>query len=68
MTLIQGYWSKVKVTVLIMVKQCPGHTFSVKAWIGLIIHKVITLDPRKCQDFDPRSLVRGQGHYTLIGF
>jgi hypothetical protein len=69
MTLIQGYCSEVKVTVIIKwFKHSPGHKFSLKAWIGITFHRIITLDPRKCHDLDPTSLVKGQGHYTHSGF
>jgi hypothetical protein len=39
-------------------------SFPLKAWIGIIFHRIVTLDPRKCQDLDPRSLVKGHDHYT----
>jgi hypothetical protein len=67
MTLIQGCRSKVKVTAyngLNIVRAM----FSLKAWSGIIFHKIITLDPRKCHDLDPRSLVKGQGQYIQSSF
>jgi hypothetical protein len=54
--------------MLIWFKHCPGHNLSLKAWIGIMFHRIVTLDPRKCHDPDPRSLVKGQGHYIHSGF
>jgi hypothetical protein len=51
-----------------MLIHCAGHKFSLKAWIGIIFHRIVTLDPRKCHDLDPRSLVKGQGQYTHVVF
>jgi hypothetical protein len=45
-----------------------GHKFSLKAWIGMIFHRIVTLDPRKYHDLELRLLVKGQGHYTHSGF
>jgi hypothetical protein len=67
MTLIQGHWSKVKVTIPIVFWHCPSHNFSLSLWFGIIFPRIVTLDQRKCYDLDPRSLVKGQGHYTHNG-
>jgi hypothetical protein len=53
-TLIQGHSSKVEVTIHSGFWQCPSHNFSLSLWIG-IFHRTVTLEPRKCQEFDPRS-------------
>jgi hypothetical protein len=44
------------------------HRFSLKAWIGIVYLRIVTLDQRKCYNLDPRSLVKGQCHYTHSGF
>ena len=49
---------------------CPSYNFSLSLWIGIIYHRIVTLDTRKCHDLDhdldPRSLVKGPGHIATL--
>jgi hypothetical protein len=42
-----------------------GHNFSLKAWIGIIFHRIVTLDPKKYYDFDTRSVVKVTIHIMV---
>jgi hypothetical protein len=68
MTLIQGHYQRSRSLYTIWLRHrqivCPSHNFWLSSWIGIIFHGIVTLDSRKCHDLDPKSLVKGQGHYT----
>jgi hypothetical protein len=65
MTLIQGYWSKVKVTAHNGLNIVRAIIFPLKAWIGITFHRIVTLYPRKCYDLDPRSKVKVSIHIMI---